>query len=120
MNGLIADLPPEEAPITVRRVRPADVQLPTGHVIMDALVIVTRERIYAWNATGSTVLKRIDLPHGLLDADFPALPLESRMDREPMRISTPEGELVVTRRTGCGCGSPLARFKPWEPERSGT
>jgi hypothetical protein len=121
MTDLIADLPPEEDPVQVRRVRPADVHLPAGHVILDALVIVTRHRLYAWSAgPGGGVQKNIDLPHGLADEGLAALPSESRMDRDPMRLTTTDGEITVVRRHGCGCGSPLARFKPWEPERSGT
>lgn len=95
--------------VVLRRVFPAEVT--TGdQVTTNALVLITRDRVYAWAAKDRLVLDASyshdrDLPH------------EYQLRRQPLTLTTDTGTVVVNRGRGCGCGNPL---KGWQPLGSRT
>lgn len=115
--GLTA--PAEPDPVVIRDVFPALVSLDTGQ-LMGARVVVTRTRVYVWTGDGGA----------------PTLALVARYDAEPSRIpplnasrtvathlqlvddsGAPTMAVRITRQRGCGCGSPLRAWTPWQPFR---
>ena len=104
----------EQSPVTVRKVWPAEVALPDGTVVRDALVVVTQVRVYVWRASPAG---QIELAwNSAYDPAGSVLTREHLLAASPLRVSTPAGLVLVNRGRGCGCGNPLARWQPWQPE----
>ena len=112
---------PEENPVELRKVFPANVTLPTGDELTDVLAIVTRERVYVWGQQGGAAALRFEARY----VDPGRLPHVSELSAAPMQLSvrseddTEEGIVVITRSRGCGCGSILRSFRPWSREVAG-
>jgi len=104
----------EAEPVVVRNVFPAEVVLPDGSLKTQALVKVTRERVYVWHGERDLI---VDEAHGL-DADGLAeLPPSYAMRANALRIPLDGGTLTVNKGKGCGCSSPLKSFRPFGVER---
>jgi hypothetical protein len=109
----------EDAPVVLRDVFPAEVWV-DGVVYRTARAIVTRERVYVWQAEGRQQLLRLDeayLPESSTVPRYNAGPREET--RLQLRDSEPGAmrALVVRRQRGCGCGSSLRGWRPWNPYR---
>jgi hypothetical protein len=111
-------MPPVElAPIVLRDVFPAEVAV-GDDLYRSARVVITRERVYVWIADGS--------PLQVLDAEYdpeqsrlaPINAPRSKASHLTLRDSTLQ--VHVNGQRGCGCGSPLKAFTPWQPYRKGT
>jgi len=101
----------ETDPVVVRDVYPAEVTLPDGTLLRGALVKVTREGVYVW--TGERVLSYAEArsePGEVLTPDY-------LTRREPLVTATADGPVVVWKGAGCGCGSTLKSYRPFQPER---
>lgn len=104
----------EQEPVVVRTVFPAEVVLPDGRLRTQALVKVTRERVYVWHGERELIL---DEAHGLDSAGIQALPLGYAMRATPLVFPLPAGTLTVNKGSGCGCSSPLKAWRPFGVER---
>lgn len=93
---------------------PATVHCPDGTVLRNARAILTRAdgdmppRLWLYT-------DRRPEPH--LHASLPAELAETRIPhgRGTWTVATDTGAYRVERGRGCGCGSPLRRWKPWAP-----
>lgn len=107
----------EPNPVVLRDVFPAEVHV-DGLVYRTARAIVTRERVYVWQAQGRERALRLDeayLPESSTVPRYNAGPREET--RLQLRGSEPGAmrSLVIRRQRGCGCGSPLRGWHPWSP-----
>lgn len=108
-----AVLPEHETnPVVVRDVFPAEVWV-DGLVYRSARAIVTRERVYVFQAEGREQRLRLDEPYG---PDGSTIPRYNAGPREATYLSlVGMRSLVIRRQRGCGCGSPLRGWRPWSP-----
>lgn len=106
-----AVLPEHESnPVVVRDVFPAEVYV-GGITYRTARALVTRERLYVFQAQGRERLLRLDEPY--TDGSIPRY---NASPREATSLTLADGRAVVIRRQrGCGCGSPLRGWSPWSP-----
>jgi hypothetical protein len=83
-------------------VHPAEVQLPDGTELQRARVVLTHRRVRVWREVGRQ-------PELVLDVTHPGVVLQERYPivGKAMTWPTGDGDLVVTRMRGCGCGSSL-------------
>lgn len=113
MTASLAVVPEHETkPVIVRDVFPAEVWV-DGLVYRTARAIVTRERVYVFQAEGRDRRLRLDEPY---DAEASTVPRYNAGPREATYLSLPGiRSLVIRRQRGCGCGSPLRGWNPWNP-----
>lgn len=104
----------EDAPIVVRDLFPAEVQV--GDLLYrTAFAIVTRERLYVYQAEGRDRVLRLSEPY---DPDRSTVPAYNAPPRVDARLVLADGRRAVVRRQrGCGCGSSLRGWRPWQPYR---
>jgi hypothetical protein len=107
-------LPVEEDRVVVRDLFPAEVQL-GDLVYRTALAVVTRERLYVWQGEGRERVLRLV---GEYDPAASAIPRYNAPPRQEATLRLLDGRTAVVRRQrGCGCGSPLRGWRPWNPYR---
>ncbi len=104
----------EDAPIVVRDLFPAEVQ--DGHTTYrTAFAVITRERLYVWQAEGRERVLRLSAPYR---QDESVVPAYNAAPRQDARLTLWDGRVVIVRRQrGCGCGSALRGWRPWNPYR---
>jgi hypothetical protein len=104
----------EDDPIVVRDLFPAEVQV--GDVTYrTAFAIITRERLYVWQAEGRERVLRLSAAYDPARSTIPAYHAPPRQDA---RVVMYDGRTAVVRRQrGCGCGSSLRGWRPWRPYR---
>jgi hypothetical protein len=108
----------ETAPVVVRDVFPAEVSV-GGSVYRTARVVITRERVYVWQAEGRDRHLRVEFAY---DPERSAIPRYNASPREEAKVYARTvddlaGALIVRRQRGCGCGSSLRGWRPWQPYR---
>lgn len=104
----------EQSPVTIRKVWPAEVALPDGTVLRDALVVVTQQRVYVWRASAAGQIELVWNSGWTWEGSV--LTKEHLLVASPLRVATEAGVMSVNRGRGCGCGNPLGRWQPWQPE----
>lgn len=105
-------LAPEESPVVLRDVFPAEVHI-GGHVYRTAFAIVTRARLYVYQAEGRARILRLEAEY---DPAASTVPRYNAGPREDATLQLLDGRTArVTRQRGCGCGSPLRGWHPWSP-----
>lgn len=119
---LASELPPEPSPVVVRDLFPAEVQL-GDLVYRTAFAVVTRERLYVWQAEGRDRVLRLSERY---DADASTIPAYNAPPRQAAHVALVDdtddpdlagASIVVRRQRGCGCGSSLRGWRPWQPYR---
>ena len=114
MTAAPVELAPESSPIVVRDLFPAEVQL-GDLVYRTAFAVVTRERLYVWQAEGRAKVLRLVAPY---DADASTVPPYNAPPRQDSTLQLLDGRTAIVRRQrGCGCGSSLRGWRPWHPYR---
>ena len=109
----------EDAPVVVRDLFPAEVQL-GDLTYRTAFAVITRERVYVWQAEGRERVLRFVMKY---DPDRSTVPAYNAPPRQEARLypAGPDDDLagvvVVRRQRGCGCGSSLRGWRPWRPYR---
>lgn len=107
-------LQPEPSPIVIRDLFPAEVHV-DGIVYRTAYAVITRERLYVYQAEGRDRVLRLVAPYDPAGSTVPPYQApprqESRLDLGAGRTAT------VRRQRGCGCGSSLRGWHPWRPYR---
>jgi hypothetical protein len=107
----------EEAPVVVRDLFPAEVQL-GDLTYRTALAVVTRTRLYVFQAEGRERVLRLVAEY---DPERSAVPLYNAPPRQETRLALrghPSASTAIIRRQrGCGCGSSLRGWHPWQPYR---
>ena len=114
MSEQVVEPVTEQGPVTVRKVWPAEVALPDGRVLRDALVVVTQVRVYVWTASQAGQIELVW--NSGYDPAGSVLTREHLLVASPLRVATEAGVLSVNKGRGCGCGNPLGRWQPWQPE----
>jgi hypothetical protein len=113
------DLPPEASPVVVRDLFPAEVQV-GGSVYRTAFAVITRERLYVWQAEGRDRILRFVMEY---DPGRSTVPPYHAPPRQEARLYAAgprddlAGAVVVRRQRGCGCSSSLRGWRPWRPYR---
>jgi hypothetical protein len=105
----------ETSPVVIRDVFPAEAWLGDGNVYRSARVVVTRERVYVWQAEGRDRHLRLDAAY---DPERSTVPRYNAGPREQTILALDDGpvpSLVIRRQRGCGCSSPLRGWRPWSP-----
>lgn len=107
----------ESNPVVVRDVFPAEVWV-DGVAYRTARALVTRERVYVFQAQGRERVLRLDeayLPESSTVPRYNAGPREeTRLQLRGSEVGAMRS-LVIRRQRGCGCGSPLRGWSPWSP-----
>jgi hypothetical protein len=107
----------EEAPVVIRDLFPAEVQL-GDLVYRTAFAVITRRRLYVWQAEGRERVLRLVAEY---DPDASTVPRYNAPPREPatlVLLGHPDASTAIVRRQrGCGCGSSLRGWRPWQPYR---
>jgi hypothetical protein len=104
----------ETSPVVVRDVFPAEVHV-DGLVYRSARAIVTRERVYVFQAEGRERILRLDEAYAPVVSVVPRYNAAPREHATLALVADPERVLVIRRQRGCGCGSPLRGWRPWNP-----
>jgi len=104
----------EPAPVVIRDVFPAEAHV-DGIVYRSARVVITRERVYVWQAEGRERVLRLDEAYTSVVSTVPRYNASPREHATLALVAEPERVLVVRRQRGCGCGSPLRGWRPWSP-----
>lgn len=107
-------------PVTLRRYFPAEVTMPDATFLRNALVIVTRVRVYVFDKP------ELPLYDDVIDLEGSTLAHESVMRHTAATIAirnTSGGPfalapMLVNKARGCGCGNPLKTYQPWAPVRA--
>lgn len=118
----LAQLGAEASPVVVRDVFPAEVWLSDGNVYRTARAVVTRERVYVFQGQGRDRLLRFVAEY---DPERSAIPRYNASPRENTTLALQGvqepalglASLTIRRQRGCGCGSPLRGWSPWNPYR---
>lgn len=120
VTGPPSDLVPEEGPVVVYDLFPAEVTTPAG-IRRDARVIVTRERVYVY--VGGAKRKPELLYAASVDWERTTLPPGGRRRSDQAHLAVvgePEPSVHVTPTRSCGCSAGYLRgFSPWTPWRTG-
>ncbi len=100
-----------DPPVVVRDVFPARVVIGT-RVLTSARAVITRDRLLVYiNRTGPA----LDEPYTPEGSTVPAYNAPAR---EPAQLALADGSTAtVTRQRGCGCGSTVRSWRPWQPWR---
>ncbi len=107
----------EESPIVVRDLFPAEVQL-GDLVYRTAFAVITRERLYVWQAEGRERVLRLVAAYDPAGSTIPAYNAPPRQEATLRLVGHPDASYAVVRRQrGCGCGSSLRGWRPWRPYR---
>lgn len=107
-------LTPEESPVVVRDLFPAEVTV-GGFTYRTAFAVITRERLYVWQAEGRDRVLRIERAY---DPAASAVPGYNAPPRQEARLVLADGvDATVRRQRGCGCNSALRGWRPWRPYR---
>lgn len=121
VTGSSSDLAPEEEPVVVYDLFPAEVTTPVG-IRRDARVIATRERVYVY--VGGARRRPELLYVAPVDWQLSTLPAAGRVRQDQAhlaRLGATEPEVHVTPTRSCGCSAGYLRsFTPWQPWRRGT
>jgi hypothetical protein len=108
--------PAEVSPVVVRDVFPAEVY--AGDLVYrTARVVITRTRVYVWQAEGRDQHLRLV---AVYDPEASTVPRYNASPREQSTLVLPGSpfgieRVVVRRQRGCGCGSSLRGWRPWQP-----
>lgn len=104
----------EEHPVVVRDAFPSLVTI-AGDTIASARAIVTRSRLYVFTGAGrerNLVLDEAYVP------EQSTVPAYNARRSESTHLLLADGRTVtVARQRGCGCGSSLKAWNPWQPYR---
>lgn len=118
----VPELAPEVEPIVVRDVHPAAVTL-TGEFgeggqaqWAKARVLLTQERLYVYVEESRVPTLAYSAP---FQRDGLVLPPAGASQGKAWRVPTDEGMVIVQPSGGCGCGSVLKLFAPFQPMRRG-
>ncbi len=107
----------EEAPVVVRDLFPAEVVV-DDLVYRTAFAVVTRRRLYVWQAEGRERVLRLVAEY---DPDASAIPRYNAPPRQEARLvlrgHPTASTAIVRRQRGCGCSSSLRGWRPWSPYR---
>lgn len=105
---------PEESPVVVRDLFPAEVQV-GGLIYRTAFAVITRERLYVWQAEGRDRILRAERVY---DPAASLVPRYNAPPRQEAHLVLDGGvDAVVRRQRGCGCSSSLRGWRPWQPYR---
>lgn len=112
---------PEAHPVTIKRWFPADVTLPDGRMLTNALAIATHARLYVWTRRAGAP-REVALTYLAEHTEAASsLRAQAALPSAATRIEIGgDGSAVIRRGSGCGCSDPLKTFVPWAPQRSGT
>lgn len=86
---------------------PARVTLPSGAELGPVRVYVADGQVLVYTVTDGT--PNLYFERKLLSSEGSML--------RGLHLQVADGEVVVTKDRGCGCGHPLKRFNPWPNER---
>lgn len=120
VTGSSSDLAPEEEPVVVYDLFPAEVTTPVG-IRRDARVIVTRERVYVY--VGGRNRQPELLYAASVDWQLTTLPPHGKRRAEQAHLAVsgdaePSVHITPTRSCGCSVGY-LRGFTPWRPWLTG-
>jgi hypothetical protein len=109
---------PELSPVVVRDLFPAEVQI-GDLTYRTAFAVITRERLYVWQAEGRERVLRVEYPYDPVASTVPAYNAPPRQDARLVLVggSQDRQTAIVRRQRGCGCGSSLRGWRPWQPYR---
>lgn len=108
----------EDAPVVIRDLFPAEVQL-GDLVYRTALAVITRRRLYVWQAEGRDRVLRLVAEYDPAGSTIPPYNAAPRQQATLRLLGHPDASYAVVRRQrGCGCGSSLRGWHPWQPYRT--
>ncbi len=107
----------EESPVVVRDLFPAEVQL-GDRVYRTAFAVITRERLYVWQAEGRERFLRLVAAYDPAASTVPRYNAPPRQEATLVLLGHPTASTAIVRRQrGCGCSSSLRGWRPWHPYR---
>lgn len=110
------ELAPETEPIVVRDTHPATVTLPDGTERRKARAVLTQERLYVYVEESRQPALAWSAP---FQRDGLVLPPAGASQGKAWRVPTDDGTVIVQPSGGCGCGSVMRLWSPFQPMRRG-
>ena len=115
-----AGLAAEDEPVVVRDLFPAEVQV-GDLVYRTAFAVVTRRRLYVWQAEGREKVLRLVAEYDPAGSTIPSSHAPPRQQATVRLVGHPDASYAYVRRQrGCGCTSSLRGWRPWRPYRVAT
>lgn len=115
---VVAVTAPEESPVVVRDLFPAEVWI-GDLAYRTAFAVITAERLYVWQAEGRDRVLRVEYPYDPAASTVPAYNAPPRQEARLVLVGGSQDGVTATvrRQRGCGCGSSLRGWRPWRPYR---